>query len=79
MDKKVTSTFHCVASGQVLKACGAGDNRSSLPKPGKRQAPAHRVAGVAWPCGSTCWQHARYEGRANPTDNLDAVRYLIDD
>jgi hypothetical protein len=79
MDKKVTSTFHCVASGQVLKACGAGDNRSSLPTPGKRQAPDNRVACVTRPCGLTRRQHAGEEGRANPTDTLDAVRYLIDD
>jgi len=44
MDKKVTSTFHCVASGQVLKALRAqGDSRSpptACPKTGTRQRAA---------------------------------------
>jgi len=65
MDKKVTSTFHCVASEQVLKAYGAGDNRSSLPMPAKRQAPVI-VPPCARPCGPTRRQHARDEGRAKP-------------
>lgn len=78
MDKKVTSTFHCVASGQVLKALRGGRQPKFSAQPAESRHPQSCHL-PAKPCDLTIQRHTRIEGRASPTNELDAVRYLIDD
>jgi len=47
MDKKVTSTFHCVASGQVLKACGRETTEVLYPSLPKDKHPT--IVSPVWP------------------------------
>jgi len=65
MDKKVTSTFHCVASGQVLKGLrNRGKPKPSTP-PAHRQAP-QMCCVPARPCGPAVGGTPKLARRENP-------------
>jgi hypothetical protein len=78
MDKKVTSTFHCVASRQVLKALrerGQPKPSTRLPETGARQ----RVAFLWTLRPSIPATHQAVQAGGPDLMDLDAVRYLTDD